>query len=318
MKEAARLHTASFAQRRSGIWRRAGRRLIMDRYMYLLALPGLIYYFIFHYLPMLGITIAFQDYNAFLGFSGSDWVGFKHFERLFSHPDFWLVFRNTMMISLLNIVFFFPTPIALALMLNELRISLYKRVLQTLLYLPHFLSWVVICILTITLMSSTGFVTHMIQWLGFDVQPLLDKSLFWGIITIQSIWKDAGWGTIIFLAALAGINPDLYEAATMDGANRWQQMRFITVPSIMSTIVILLILRLGQILNLSFDQLYIMGNAIVRDVAEVFDTYVYKVGVVQGNFSFATAVGIFKSVIGLLLVLGTNYLSRKTSEHSLF
>lgn len=288
-----------------------------DKYLYLMALPGMLYFVVFHYVPMYGITMAFQNFSPFRGIFGSEWVGFAQFEKLFTHPDFWMILRNTFAISLLNLIFFFPAPIILALMLNEIRSALYKRSIQTVLYLPHFVSWVVIVSLSITMMNSEGIITKLLESFGIHVRLLMDKSLFWIIITLQSIWKDAGWGTIIFLAALAGINPELYEAARVDGANRWKQLIHITLPGIMHTIVILLILRLGQILSLSFDQLYLMGNSLVRDVAEVFDTYVYITGVLQGNFSFATAVGLFKSVVGLVLILGANALARRT-DNALF
>ncbi|NOU91653.1 ABC transporter permease subunit [Paenibacillus sp. LMG 31456] len=307
---------AAAARTESGkLWK----KLWTDRYLYLLALPGMAFILLFDYVPMYGIVLAFQDYNPFAGILHSDWVGLAHFERLFKHPDFWLVLRNTMVISLLNLVLFFPTPIVLALLLNEIRLKWFQRSIQTIIYLPHFVSWVVICSLTITLMNSEGLVTQIVRALGFpNVQLLLDKQLFWGMITLQSIWKEAGWGTIIFLAALAGINPELYEAARVDGANRWHQMKSITIPALMSTVVVLLLLRIGHIMSLSFDQLYMMGNPMVSDVAEVFDTYVFKAGVLQGNFSFAAAVGLFKSAVGLVLILGSNYLAKKTSDNSLF
>ncbi|MCR8629954.1 ABC transporter permease [Paenibacillus radicis (ex Xue et al. 2023)] len=295
------------------------KKLWTDRYLYLLALPGMAFILLFDYVPMYGIVLAFQDYNPFAGILHSDWVGFAHFERLFKHPDFWLVLRNTLVISLMNLVLFFPTPIVLALLLNEIRLKWFQRTIQTIIYLPHFVSWVVICSLTITLMNSEGLVTQIVHALGFPkVQLLLDKQLFWGMITLQSIWKEAGWGTIIFLAALAGINPELYEAARVDGANRWHQMKSITIPALMNTVVVLLLLRIGHIMSLSFDQLYMMGNPMVSDVAEVFDTYVFKAGVLQGNFSFAAAVGLFKSAVGLVLILGSNFLAKKTSDNYLF
>ncbi|WP_274318801.1 ABC transporter permease [Paenibacillus qinlingensis] len=298
---------------------RLRRKLWSDRYMYLLALPGILFILLFDYVPMYGILMAFQDYNPFSGISHSEWVGFEHFERLFHHPDFWMVLRNTLVISLLNLVLYFPAPVVIALLLNEVRGTLYKKLIQTVIYLPHFVSWVVVCSLTVTLMNSQGIVTKLLHAIGItNVQLLLDERLFWGIITLQSIWKDAGWGTIIFLAALAGINPELYEAARVDGANRWQQMKAITIPALMGTIVVLLLLRMGSIMNLSFDQLFIMGNPMVNNVAEVFDTYVFKVGVLQGNFSFAAAVGLFKSLVGLVLILGSNFLARKTSDNYLF
>ncbi|MDR6552521.1 ABC transporter permease subunit [Paenibacillus qinlingensis] len=299
--------------------RRLRRKLWSDRYMYLLALPGILFILLFDYVPMYGILMAFQDYNPFSGISHSEWVGFEHFERLFHHPDFWMVLRNTLVISLLNLVLYFPAPVVIALLLNEVRGALYKKLIQTVIYLPHFVSWVVVCSLTVTLMNSQGIVTKFLHAIGIaNVQLLLDERLFWGVITLQSIWKDAGWGTIIFLAALAGINPELYEAARVDGANRWQQMKAITLPALMGTIVVLLLLRMGSIMNLSFDQLFIMGNPMVNNVAEVFDTYVFKVGVLQGNFSFAAAVGLFKSLVGLVLILGSNFLAKKTSDNYLF
>ncbi|TBL69729.1 sugar ABC transporter permease [Paenibacillus thalictri] len=299
----------------AAVWK----RWRMDKYLYMMAFPGMFYFAIFHYLPMWGVAIAFQDYDPFQGVARSEWVGMEHFARLFRHPDFWLILRNTLVISFLNIVFFFPAPIVLALLLNEIRAALFKKTIQTVLYLPHFVSWVVICSLTIALMNSEGLITQLVHAIGYPkLQLLMDKSLFWGIVTVQSIWKDAGWGTILFLAALAGISPELYESAKVDGATRWQMMRYITIPCLMNTIVILLILRLGQVLNISFDQLYIMGNPLVKEVAEVFDTYVYQAGVLQGNFSYATAIGIFKSGVGFLLILVANYISKKTSEHYLF
>ncbi|MBE1446893.1 ABC transporter permease [Paenibacillus sp. OAS669] len=306
---------AASGSKRGKLWR----KLWTDRYMYLLALPGMAFIVLFDYVPMYGIVLAFQDYNPFAGIFHSDWVGFAHFERLFKHPDFWMVLRNTLVISLLNLVLFFPTPIVLALLLNEVRSVVFQKAVQTIIYLPHFVSWVVICSLTITLMNSEGIVTQIVHALGFPkVQLLLDTRLFWGMITLQSIWKEAGWGTIIFLAALAGINPELYEAARVDGANRWHQMKAITIPALMNTVVVLLLLRIGHIMSLSFDQLFIMGNPMVSSVSEVFDTYVFKAGVLQGNFSFASAVGLFKSVVGLVLILGSNYVAKKTSDNYLF
>lgn len=301
--------------RHDGEWLR---KLVRDRYLYLLALPGIAYFIVFKYAPMYGIVIAFQDYNPFLGISGSEWVGWHHFERLFQFADFRQVLRNTLVISLLNLLFFFPAPIALSLLLNEVRHYWYKRSVQTVLYLPHFVSWVVIGALTVTFLNSGGIGTEWLHRLGYEGNILLDSNYFWGLITAQSIWKEMGWGTILFLAALAGINPELYEAARVDGANRWKQMMHITLPQIMFTIVILLILQLGSILDNSFDQIYVMSNPAVLNVAEIFDTYVYKAGVLQGSYSYATAIDIFKSVVGLTLVISSNYVARKTSDYALF
>jgi len=298
------------------LWKSFGK----DKYLYILALPGLIYFLIFKYLPMWGITIAFQDYSPFAGFAGSEWVGLKHFERLFTNPDFPILFRNTMAISLLNLLFFFPLPIILSLMLNELRSEVYKRTVQSIIYLPHFLSWVIIVSLSFIMLSQqNGIVNMALELLGKTKVPFLtNPDLFWFILTAQSVWKEAGWGTIIFLAAIAGVNPQLYEAAKMDGANRLQQIWHVTLPTIRNVIIILFILRLGDIMEVGFEQVYLMYNGAVSNVAEVFDTYVYRVGVQQGEFSYSTAIGLFKSFVGLTLVLLANKLAKKFGEDGVF
>lgn len=294
--------------------------LIKDKYLYFLALPGLLYFLIFKYVPMWGVVIAFQNYSPFLGFANSEWVGLQHFIRFFSNPEFLLLFRNTMAINLLNLCFFFPLPIILSLLLNELRNEVYKRTVQSIIYLPHFLSWVIIVSLSFMMLSrSEGIVNTLIGVLGFaKIDFLTNPNLFWILLTSQSIWKEAGWGTIIFLAAIAGVNPQLYEAAKMDGANRLRQMWHITLPAIRNVIVILLILRLGDIMEVGFEQVFLMYNGAVSHVAEVFDTYVYRVGIQQGQFSYSTAAGLFKSVIGLVLVLLANKLSKKAGEEGVF
>jgi len=291
-----------------------------DQQLYLLALPGIVFFLIFKYVPMWGILISFQNYSPFLGFWDSEWVGLEHFQRFFSNPDFWLLLRNTMAINLLNLLFFFPLPIVLALLLNEIRNQIFKRSLQSIVYLPHFLSWVIIAGITILILSPrNGVMNEILLILGLEKVDLLsNESTFWLLLTVQSIWKEAGWGTIIFLAALAGIDPQLYEAAKMDGANKIRQMWHVSLPSIRSVIIILLILRLGNIMDVGFEQVFLMGNSAVSDVAEVFDTYVYRLGVQQGAFSFTTAVGLFKSVVGLLLVLGTNYLVKRMGEEGVY
>lgn len=291
-----------------------------EKYLYLLALPGLLYFLVFKYFPMLGIVIAFQDYSPFLGIWKSDWVGLQNFTKFFSHPDFWMLFRNTMAISVLNLTFFFPLPILLALMLNELRIEAFKRTIQSIIYLPHFLSWVIIASLSFMLFSqSNGVINYFLDVLGlakFDF--LTNSNTFWFLLTGQSMWKEAGWGTILFLAAIAGINPQLYEAAKMDGANRLRQVWHITLPAIRNIIIILLILRLGDILEVGFEQIFLMYNGAVSEVAEVFDTYVYRVGIQQGQFSYSTAVGLFKSVIGLTLVVSSNTLAKKFGDEGVY
>lgn len=289
-------------------------------WLYALALPGILYFLIFKYVPMYGIVLSFQDYSPFRGVLDSPWVGLEHFERLFTAPEFPVLFRNTLAISFLNLVFFFPLPIILSLLLNELRSELYKRVIQTVIYLPHFLSWVIIFSLTFLMLSqSEGIVNKLIAALGYETYPFLnDPGIFWLLLTGQSIWKEAGWGTIIFLAAMAGIDPQLYEAATMDGAGRFRQMWHVTLPGIRSVIVILLILRLGDILEVGFEQVFLMYNGAVSDVAEVFDTYVYRAGIQQGQFSYSTAVGLFKSLVGLVLVLLANRLAKRIGEEGVY
>ncbi|ADQ05314.1 binding-protein-dependent transport systems inner membrane component [Caldicellulosiruptor owensensis OL] len=300
----------------TSVWK----KLKKDKWLYILALPGILYFIIFRYIPMFGIVVAFQDFNPFLGFWKSPWVGFEHFKTLFTDPDFPMLFRNTLLISFYNILFYFPVPIILALLINEVRNQVYKRIVQTCVYVPHFVSMVVIASITYVLLSSeTGVINNILYSLtGKKIEFLTDPRWFRPLIIIQSIWKEAGWGTIIFLAALSNVDPTLYEAAIVDGATRWQQTWHITIPSIMSTVIILFILRLGHLLDTGFEQIFLMKNPINRSVAEVFDTYVYQIGVTQGAYSYSTAVGLFKSVVGLILIQVSNYLSKKFTETSLF
>ncbi|TDG00604.1 ABC transporter permease [Paenibacillus piri] len=301
---------------RSALWPELRR----DKFLYLLITPGVLYFVIFKYIPMWGIMISFQDYSPYLGVLKSDWVGLEHFTRFFTNPSFFLLFRNTMMISLLSLVFFFPLPILLSLCMNEVANRYFKRTIQSIVYLPHFLSWVIIAGITFLLFSqSTGVVNMMLEYAGLQkIDFLTRESMFWGILTAQNIWKDTGWGTIIFLAAIAGIDPQLYEAAKMDGAHRIRQMWHITLPGIRNVIVILLILRLGHIMDVGFEQVLLMSNGAVANVADVFETYIYRNGIQQGQFSYTTAVGLFKSVIGLVLVIGANWLAKRFGEEGVY
>lgn len=291
-----------------------------DRYLYVLALPMLAYFVIFKYIPIWGILISFQDYSPYMGFWKSEWVGFEHFHRLFSNPDFLILLRNTLGINVLNLLFFFPLPIVLSLMLNEVKKQVYKKWVQSIVYLPHFLSWVIIVGISFLMFSqSEGIINKLLEAIGlphFDF--LTNVNWFWGILTAQSIWKDAGWGTIIFLAAMAAIDPQLYEAAKMDGAGRLRQAWHVTLPCIRSVIVILLILRIGHIMDVGFEQVYLMMNGAVSQVADVFDTYVYRSGIQQGQFSYSTAVGLFKSVVGLVMVIGANHLAKRFGEDGVY
>lgn len=286
---------------------------------YVLAAPGILYFLTFHYVPMSGLVLAFKDYSPFKGIIESPWVGLANFRQFFGTPNFYILLKNTLVISLLNIVIYFPFTILLAIMLNELRMQLFKRVSQTIVYLPHFLSWVVIYGITISFFGPSGVINHYLeQWFNTDAMFLTSNEWFRPLVIFQSIWKDAGWGTIIFLAALAGINPELYEAAKVDGANRFQNIWNITLPGIKSTIVVLLLLRLGSSLDSNFMQIFLMSNGLNLDVSNVFDLFVYHVGLEQFNYSYAITVGMFKSIVSLILVVGANYAARLLGEEGIF
>ncbi len=288
--------------------------------LYLLMVPGLLFFIIYKYVPMWGIVIAFQDYSIFTGVLESKWVGFKHFERMFEAEEFYRIFKNTLLISLYKLFWGFPAPIIVALMLNELRNMMYKRTIQTVIYMPHFLSWVIVGGIMMNLLGpSTGIVNSFVEFLGFEpIYFLADDSWFRSVLVASDLWKSVGWGTILYLAALAGIDPQLYEAATVDGANKWQQTWHITLPSLLPTIVILLILQMGNILEVGFEQVFILLNPLVYNVGDVFETYVYRVGVTQGQFSYTTAVGLFKSVIALILVVAANKFAKKLGQNGLW
>lgn len=288
--------------------------------LYTMILPGLIYFVVFKYIPLTGSVIAFQDYNVFGGVFGSPFVGMKHFINLFTYPEFYSVLTNTLLISLYKLLFGFPAPIVLALLLNEIRKMLFKRTIQTVLYLPHFLSWVIAGGLIINFLSpSSGIVNEIIRFFGGEaIFFLQEPKYFRSIIVASGIWKEVGWNTIIYLAALTAINPDLYEAAQVDGAGKLRQAFSITIPSLMPTIVVLLLLNIGNILDLGFEQIYMFLNPLVYDTGEVFDTYIYRIGLLGGQFSYTTAIGIFKSVVGFILLFGANYLSKKVSDNSIF
>lgn len=290
-----------------------------DIWLYILLIPGILHFLVFKYAPMWGILISFQDYNPYLGFMNSPWVGLKHFRDFFTNPDFVRLFANTLLISFYSIIFSFPAPILLALMLNEIRKQWYKRIVQTLIYVPHFLSWVIVASLTFTLFNSNGVINSLIQSMGKEPLPFLTSAdTFRGMIIGQTIWKEAGWGTIIFLAAMAGVDVEQYEAAVVDGAGRFRQLWHITLPSIRSTIVIMLVLRMGSVLDNGFDQIFLMSNSLNRSVSEVFDTYVYIMGITRGAFSYSTAVGLFKSLIGIILIFSANKLAKRVGESGIF
>jgi putative aldouronate transport system permease protein len=291
-----------------------------DYLLYFMLLPGIIYFVIFKYGPMFGLVVAFKDYAPSLGMLGSKWVGLKHFERLFGDPQFFNIFENTIILAIYNIVFYFPLPIIIALMLNEVVNDRYKRAVQSAVYLPHFVSWVVVAGITYTLLSNQGgAVNEILMEKGKEpINFLGSESWFRPLITLQVMWKESGWGTIIFLAALTNVDTQLYEAAKIDGANRWQQLWHITLPSIKSTIVILLILRMGGFLNTGFEQIFLMLNSMNRNVGEVFDTYVYTAAMRNGQISYASAIGLFKSVVSFVLVVITNRIAKALGEEGVY
>ncbi|WP_213583612.1 sugar ABC transporter permease [Paenibacillus sp. J2TS4] len=307
-------------KRRAGYWTTLRSDIRKDWDLYLALVPGLFFLLLFKYTPMYGIVIAFKDFNIFDGMSASPWVGLKHFGKLFSSPDFIVVFKNTLVISLLKLVFLFPLPIVLALLMNELRNIVFKRSVQTIVYLPHFLSWVIVSGLFIDLLSANGgIVNRFIEWMGGKpVAFFLDHSIFRSVLITSAGWKEVGWGTIVYLAGLSSIDPQLYEAAKIDGANKWRQVRHITLPGLLPVIVLMFILRLGNIMEAGTEQILVMYNPVVYSVSDVIGTYVYRIGLGQQDYSFSTAVGLFESVISLALILTGNYLSRKYLERGLW
>ena len=283
------------------------------RGLLLLVAPGLAFFLVFNYLPMFGLVLAFKEFRLSAGILGSEWSGLENFARLFGGADFPNALRNTVTISLLRLLFGFLAPIALALMLNEIRVSWYKRTVQTVTYIPYFLSWVILGGIFLMIFSQSGPANQIVQLFGVSPIEFLTND-FWFIVVViaTGIWQAAGYGAVIYLAALAGISPDLYEAAVVDGAGRWKQTLHITIPGLVPTIITLFILNLGHVLNAGFDQIYNMYNPMVYDAADIIDTYVLR-RIVLMDFGLATGAGLFKSVVGLLMVVWANSLARRLS-----
>ncbi len=294
--------------------------IVRNKWLYIMSIPGLLYFIIFKYLPMGGIIIAFQDYQPFLGIANSPWVGLKHFERLFTEPTFFMLLGNTLLLFALNLFIFFPIPIILALMLNEVKNKYFKSGIQTIIYIPHFMSWVIIVsICYVFLAQDGGAINAVIAALGGEKIPFLTDGTWSRIVYIlQVIWKEMGWSTIIYLAAVTAVDPGLYEAAKMDGASRLRQIWHVTLPAIRPVIITMLILKIGHTLDLGFEHLYLLVNSINRNFMEIFDTYVYTAGMKNGQLSFSTAVGLFKGIVGLILVMGSNRLAKKFGEEGLY
>lgn len=300
-------------------WERFCKDVIRDKWLYLLLLPGLVFLIIFRYIPIFGNVIAFMDYNPYDA-SQNVWVGLKHFQDLLTRPQFLQVFGNTLYISILKMVCGFPIPIILALMMNEMKNLKFKKVAQTLLYLPNFISWVVLAGLIMNMLDpDTGLVTSIINSIsGEKIQVLTDTRYFVPMLIVTDIYKGAGWGTIIYFAALSGVDPQLYEAAEIDGARKWKQLLHITLPSITPTIVVMLILSCNNIVNAGFDQIFMLYSATVYSVADIIDTYVYRIGIQRADYSFSTAAGLFKSVIALVMILIVNTVARKTGNEGIW
>lgn len=287
--------------------------------IYAIALPGILYYLIFGYIPMYGIIIAFKDYSPGLGILGSPWVGFEHFISFFSSYYFTRVIRNTILLNLYLIVFGFPVPIILALSLNELRGKYLKKTVQSITYLPHFISSVIICGMIVDFTSSSGFITTIVNAFGGNYNNLLHKEEFFRTIYVASdIWQTFGWSSIIYLAAMSGLDTELYEAAMLDGANKFKQLIHITLPGIAPTIIIMFILRIGQVMSLGAEKVILLYNPVVYETADIISSYVYRKGLVESDYSFSTAVGMFNSLINCALIYISNLISRKFSETSLF
>ena len=307
---------ANLTGRQSGL----RQRLFKARYIYLLLLPGLVYYLFFHYLPMYGILMAFKNFNANLGIWGSHWAGLTHFEYIFSDPSFLRAFRNTLFISMGRILFELPFPILLALLINELREGRSRRILQTLFTFPHFLSWVIIGSIMLNLFGDQGIVNMMLSSVGLGKIRIFSSSdLFRPFLFFSNIWKESGWSSIIYLAAIASIDIEQYESAAIDGITRRQKMWYITLPNILPTVVILFILAVGNAMNAGFDQVFNLYNGAVLDMGDIIDTYIYRI-TFQGptDFSFSTAVGLFKSLINFALLIAADFASRRLSGKGLF
>lgn len=290
-----------------------------DSLLYFLLLLPIGYILIFKYAPIYGLVMAFQDYNIFEGINGSEWVGLDVFRFIFEQDSFYRALKNTLVLNVLDLIAGFPAPILLAILLNEVRQAAFKKVTQTVLYLPHFLSWVIIGGMVYLMFSNSGMINNFLAGFGLDKIEFLSQKTPWLITYISvGVWQNIGWGTIIYLAAITGINKELYEASDIDGCSRLRQMWHITLPGIKSTINILLILQIGRMVSIGFDRPFVMGNSLVNEYSDVISTFVYRVGISSGDFSQATAVGLFQSVVGLVLLLSANFIAKKLGEDGIW
>jgi putative aldouronate transport system permease protein len=297
------------------------KRIYGQRHLQIMALLGVVWMIVFNYIPMYGVIIAFKDYNIIYKISEAPWVGLEHFREFFNDDNLWNVIKNTLGISFFKLFIGFPLPIIFALFLNELRSVQFKKFVQTISYLPHFLSWVVLGGILATWLSDVGIINNILLALNFIKEPityLAEPSYFWTIIITSDIWKELGWSAIIYLAAISSVSPEMYEAATIDGAGRFQKMWYITLPSIKSTISILFILAISGVLNSNFDQILVLRNSLNDSASNVIDYYVYQTGLLSGRYSYSAAIGLIKSVIALILLLIANGITKKLNDTSLF
>ncbi|UYO04453.1 MULTISPECIES: ABC transporter permease [Paenibacillus] len=304
-------------KRKGGFWS----TVLQQKYLYLMSLPFVIWVFVFSYLPLWGWTMAFQNYKPARSFSEQKWVGFKYFQELFQDDRFYLVLRNTLAMSFMGLILGFVVPIFFAILLNELRGMFFKRFVQTVSYLPHFVSWVVVAgIITKMLSIDGGAVNQILMALHLTDEPIqfmAKGNWFWYIVTGSDVWKETGWNTIIYLAAITGIDPELYEASRVDGASRWRQMWHITLPGIRSTISVLLIMSIGHLISIGFEKQFLLGNNLVTDYSEVLDLYALNYGLNMGRFSYGTAIGIFNSVVSIILLFTANGIFKKVTKESI-
>jgi putative aldouronate transport system permease protein len=310
---------ASAIKKKSGYLNRLKKDLVRNKLIYLILLPVVAYYVIFHYVPMYGAQIAFKQFSPAKGILASDWVGFVHFKQFFSSFYFWRVLKNTLLISFYELIFGFPAPILLALLLNEVRVRFFKRAVQTITYIPHFISVVIVVGMTVDFFSLNGLVNQLLGMFGVEPLKFFNSSDYFRFLFVGSgIWQGVGWGSIIYLAAIAGIDPSLYEAARVDGANRFKQIRHITLPGIAPTIIILFILTIGHFMSVGAEKIILLYNPAMYETADTISTFVYRKGLLESNYSFSAAVGLFNSVINFILLIITNRLSSSLTDTKLW
>ncbi|NQX62684.1 ABC transporter permease [Paenibacillus qinlingensis] len=316
---AARSIDASAVKKKSGYLYRLKKDLVRNKLIYLILLPVVAYYVIFHYVPMYGAQIAFKQFSPAKGILASEWVGFIHFKQFFSSFYFWRVLKNTLLISFYELIFGFPAPILLALLLNEVRVRFFKRAVQTITYIPHFISVVIVVGMTVDFFSLNGLVNQLLGMFGVEPLKFFNSSDYFRFLFVGSgIWQGVGWGSIIYLAAIAGIDPSLYEAARVDGANRFKQIRHITLPGIAPTIIILFILTIGHFMSVGAEKIILLYNPAMYETADTISTFVYRKGLLESNYSFSAAVGLFNSVINFILLIITNRLSSSLTDTKLW